>query len=1161
MESVGRHPAKDFVHLHLHSEFSLLDGAIRLSALVRRVRELGMDAAALTDHGVMFGALQFQREANRAGVRSIIGCEVYVSPTKRDDRRPGIQKRTAHLLLLAKDVTGYRNLCKLSSLGHTEGFYYRPRVDMEALAAHSAGLVCTSACIKGSVPRAILDGDEARTEQLIGQHRDIFGAENYFLELQDHGLPEQHAVNKRLVSLAKRTGVSLVATNDAHYLCRDNAAHQDAAICIQTGKSLDDTDRMKFYNDQFYVKDPREMWALFGELPEALLNTRRVAEMCNAKIPTGQYHLPVFACPEGKTQETYLRELVERGLAERYPAMTPEVRERAEHELDVIRDMGFAGYFLIVWDFIRFAKERGIPVGPGRGSAAGSIVSYALGITELDPLEHGLIFERFLNQGRRSMPDIDIDFCFERRGEVIDYVRRRYGDRNVAQIITFGTLKAKAAIRDVGRIMGVPLPEVDRLAKAIPERLNITLGEAQAESPELRALLKESDLNQRLFETARALEGTVRHASTHAAGVVIADRDLTDHLPIYRAPGTEEIATQFTMKEVEEIGLLKMDFLGLKNLTIIQKSLEQIERLHDAKIDWDEIPLDDEKTYALLRSGDTQGIFQLESTGMTALVQQVGPTQFSDITALLALYRPGPLESGMATMFAARKHGREKIRYDHAMLEPILRETYGIILYQEQVMQIAQEMAGFSLEDADNLRKAMGKKSKEVMDEQCAKFIDGAKAKRVAQDIAQRVWDQIVTFAGYGFNKSHSAAYALITFRTAYLKSHFPIEYMAAQLTNEISGSNATDKIAHYMGVCRRMGIKILPPDVNESHADFTVVGMNIRFGLEAIKNVGHGAALAIVEARAKGEPFKSLQDMCERVDLQRVNAKAVECLVRAGALDSTGVRRSQMLAMLPEVMEIAAALARERNSSQVSLFGEATAELATTTIDPPDVPEWDEMERLNHERELMGIYLSGHPLDRHREVLDGVDFAPAAHLADLAGGTPVQILALVRAIRAITTKRGDRMAFVTVEDYTGSAELLVFSETFEKHRDALQRDRALCIRGRIQERNGDRRVAAEEFLEPEEAAKSLTRWHVVELPWTDEITPPLVEALDRLETALRAHPGPRRVRLRLSAPAGHTISLPTALRVAPGEALDRALAVVRTEVEAAAAALPLTEV
>ncbi len=1151
--------ANDFVHLHLHTEHSLLDGANRIGPLCERVKALGMDAVAITDHGNLFGALTFQSTAKRAGIHPILGCELYVAPTDRHDRRPGVQRRTNHLILLAKDLAGYRNLCKLSSIGYTEGFYYRPRIDFETLERHREGLICASACLKGCVPQALLEERDADAAQLAGQHRDLFGKEDYFLELQDHGMPEQRRVNRLMVELAKRMDIGLVATNDAHYLCRENSEHQEAAICIQTGKTLQDHSRMRFYNDQFYVKSPEEMAALFGEIPDALTNTRRIAERCRAEIPTGTYHLPRFECPDGKSEAAYLRERVEEGLRRRYPNMDDAVRKRAEHELGVIHDMGFDGYFLIVWDFVKFAKDRDIPVGPGRGSAAGSIVSYALAITDIDPLEHGLFFERFLNPGRRSMPDIDIDFCYERRGEVIDYVRQRHGTRNVAQIITFGTIKAKAAIRDVGRILAVPLAEVDRLAKLVPEGPGVTLDRALRESTDLRDAVRAGEQNERLFEIARALEGTIRHASTHAAGVVIADRDLTDHLPIYQPPGTDDIATQFTMDQVEELGLLKMDFLGLKNLTIIENCVRQIEHTRGVKIDWTQIPLDDSETYALLVRGDTQGVFQLESSGMRALLQQLRPSGFNDIVAVLALYRPGPLESGMAAAYAERKHGRQKIRYDHPILESILRETHGIILYQEQVMQIARDMAGFTLADADALRKAMGKKIREVMREQEERFIDGAAANDIKRDVARRVWDQIVTFAGYGFNKSHSTAYAVISFRTAYLKAHFPTEYMAAQLTNEISGSKATEKIAHYMAVCRPMGIEILPPSVSESGAEFTVVaGGGIRFGLHAIKNVGHGAALEIIEERERGGDFQSLQDLCERVDLQRVNAKAIECLIKSGALDGTGQRRSQMMAMLPELAEIGVAMARERASGQESLFSAADMDaLQPTPVEAPDIPEWDDLERLGHERELLGCYLTGHPLRSHADHLRGIEFTSTAEIPHARDGASADLLGLITTIRAITTKRGDRMAFVTIEDFDGETEALVFSDAYEKHRSLLHPDQALCIRGKVQSRNGDRRLRVEEILTPEQTLERLPRWHVITLPCPAEVDADVNAALERLDALLREHPGRWRVRLHVETPEG-VADLTTPRRIEPSAALDTALEALRQEL-ARPPAQPLT--
>ncbi|MBN1475840.1 DNA polymerase III subunit alpha [Candidatus Sumerlaeota bacterium] len=1146
--------ARDFVHLHLHSEYSLLDGANRLPAMCGRVRELGMEAVALTDHGNMFGALAFQSEARRAGIHPIIGCEVYVSPTDRSDRGPGAQRRTNHLLLLARDATGYRNLCKLTSIGWLEGHHYKPRIDWEALVEHHEGLICSTACIKGCVPQALIQERESEAEALAAQYRDLFGPDSYYLELQDHGLPEQHRANRGLIEISRRLGIGLIATNDAHYLCRESAPHQDAALCIATRRRLSDPERLRFRSDQFYVKDPQEMWALFGEHPEALLNTVKIAEMCSAEIETGTYHLPAFQCPEGVTEEQHLRALVFEGLERRFGGLRDEVRERAEYELRVIHDMGFEAYFLIVWDFVKFAKDRGIPVGPGRGSAAGSIVSHALGITELDPLEHGLLFERFLNPGRRSMPDIDIDFCFERRGEVIDYVRRKYGPRCVAQIITFGTLKAKAAIRDVGRILDVPIPEVDRLAKMVPGGPDVTFEKAFERAPELREIAAGEEHRQ-LFEIAQALEGTIRHASTHAAGIVISDRDLTDRLPLYKAPDSDDIATQFTMNEVEEIGLLKMDFLGLKNLTIIENCLRQLRR-DGTEIRWEEIPLDDAATYEMISRGDTHGVFQLESSGMRNLLREVRPSNFSDLTAMLALYRPGPLESGMAKSFARRKHGLEKISFDHPAFEPILRETYGVILYQEQVMLIARELAGFSMADADNLRKAMGKKIKALMKQEGVKFVREAVAHGASPTLAAQVWDQIETFAGYGFNKSHSAAYAVITYRTAYLKAHHPIEYMAAQLTNEISGSNATEAIAKYLAVCREMGIRILPPDVNESFVDFTVVGDSIRFGLEAIKNVGHGAARAIVEARESGGPFESIQDLCERVDLQRVNAKAIECLIKTGALDEvTGLRRSQLMAMLSEVLEMANALARERESGQVSLFGDMEDEaLKPTRLKPPDIPEWSERERLDHEQELLGHYITGHPLDRPAALLAGADLVATTEIADLPNRARADMLVLIRSIRAITTKRGQNMAFLTVEDTEGTADIVVFSDLYAKQHGLLAADRPLWIRGHVevrQNRTNGKSVIADEILTPEEAAPRVQRWHTVTLPCPAEVTNDVQQCLHRLRAVLHRHQGNFNVRLRVETPEG-PVEMSTRLQVSPSPELDLALEAIRREMIAA---------
>ncbi|MBI5155309.1 DNA polymerase III subunit alpha [Candidatus Poribacteria bacterium] len=1056
----------DFVHLHVHSEYSLLDGANRIGPMIEQVKRMGMGALALTDHGVLFGALDFHAKAKSAGIKPIVGCEVYITPKSRHDRGAGEQKNTHHLLLLAENYEGYLNICKLSSIGHLEGFYYKPRIDFETLEAHKAGVLATSSCLAGLIPQALMANDLAKAARLTGQFADLFGRERFFMELMDHGLREQKETNPFLIDLARRQNLRLIATNDCHYLTRADAEVHDVLLCVQTGARVADKERFRFDCAEFYVKSPEEMTALFQDIPEAITNTRLVAEMCNLEMPARQYHLPRFPCPDGKSEAEYHREKVWAGARERYHERldTDEaLRSRIEFELGVIEKMGFPSYFLIVADFIAYARSIGIPVGPGRGSAAGSVVAYALRITQLCPLEHDLLFERFLNPDRLSMPDIDIDFCFERRGEVIEYVRKKYGEDCVAQIITFGTMKAKAAVRDVGRVLDIPLNIVDRAAKAIRSDLKMTLPKAIEESPELRQMMDSDPQIARLITLATKVEGMVRHASTHAAGIVISDRPLTEYCPLYKSPNEDKPATQFTMTEVEEsIGLLKMDFLGIKNLTIIRRVENWLRERERIEIDWDKIPLDDPETYKILQRGQTLGVFQLESEGMTALVKRLAPTEFADLTALLALYRPGPLQAGMDDMYVERKHGRQRVQYDHPILEPILRESYGVILYQEQVMRIAVAMCGFTRGDADVLRKAMGKKKADVMAKMEAQFIAGAKtASGVGPDLAKHIWDNIVTFAGYGFNKSHSAAYAMVTFQTAYLRAHYQTYFLAALLTNEIAGT--TDAIAKYVSNCRELGIEVLPADVNRSIGYFNPDGSRVWYALNGVKGVGGRFAEAIVAEREANGPFTSLQDLCLRIAREDLNSRQVEALIKVGAFDSLEANRAALLAILPRCMELAADVQRVKGGGQDDLFGLGGGKEKDSlieTIPIPPVTPWDDKERAAHEKEFLGFYLSDHPLKRFRVELESFATMRSIEFEEKAAALGEKDRLGVSAVGAITDidrrvdKNGNPWAIVHLEDLDGAFDCRLFSRAWGAYRDMLAIDQVVQIEGTLSQWN-----------------------------------------------------------------------------------------------------------
>jgi DNA polymerase-3 subunit alpha len=1052
-----------FVHLHVHSEYSLLDGAARLKELVKAAAEMEMPALALTDHGVMYGVIDFYRLARDQGLRPIIGCEVYVATRTRFDREPRLDDSQYHLVLLSENETGYKNLIALVSDAFLEGFYYKPRVDHELLSKYSRGLIALSGCLAGEIPAALLADDLEKAERTARLYQEIFGKDNFFLELMDHRMPEQEKVNSGLRRLSQKLRIPLVVTNDVHYIKKEDAEVHDVLLCIQTGKTIYDENRLRFPTPEFYLKSAQEMAELFPEDEDALRATLEIAERCRVDFDFGQMHLPEFQVPEGYDLDSYLRKLCVEGLSRRYQGEIPqEARERLEHELEIICRMGFSGYFLIVQDFVNWARQRGILVGPGRGSAAGSLVAYALGITNINPLKYGLLFERFLNPERITMPDIDIDFCFERREEVIDYVVSKYGKDRVAQIITFGTMMARAAIRDVGRALNLPLADVDRIAKLVPDQLGVTLDKALQSSPELRELYDEDPEVRRLIDLARAIEGMPRHASTHAAGIVISKEPLIHYLPLQKTG--DAVTTQFPKETVEEIGLLKMDILGLRTLTVIGDTLRIVAETKGEEIDLNEIPLDDQKTYELLASGESVGVFQLESTGMRHLLKSMKPNRFEDLVALVALYRPGPLGSGMVEDFINRKNGRTEVKYLHPALEPILNETYGVILYQEQVMQISCELAGFTMAQADSLRRAMGKKKPEVIAGLRESFISGACQRGVDPVVAGQIFDLMEHFAGYGFNKSHSAAYALIAYQTAYLKANYPVAFMAALLTS-VRGNS--DKVAYYIQECRRMGIEVLPPDVNESLVDFTVVGDNrIRFGLAAVKNVGEGAVQEIIRARQQGGPFSSLDDFCNRVDLRQVNKRVIESLILCGAFDSLGARRSQLLAVLDDCLEQAQAIRKARQAQvegQLSLFDVLPEpQVPQGERKLPDVPEFPHQEKLAREKETLGFYVSGHPLADYQEQLAAQTTSYISELSQCQDGEQVVIGGVVTSLRRATTKRGEGVIYFTLEDMGGSVEVIFFPRGNSKDLRFLREDALVVVRGRVSVQEDTCRVFGE---------------------------------------------------------------------------------------------------
>ncbi len=1125
-----------FVHLHVHTQFSLLDGACKIPELIALAKEYRMPAVALTDHGNMFGAIEFYIEAMKNGIKPIIGCEVYVAPGSRLDKSASANEESAyHLILLSKDEEGYRNLMKLVSAGYLEGFYYKPRVDKELLARYSKGLIAQSACLQGEIPYLIVRGKYEEAKVVAGQYKDIFGPGNFYLELQKNLIPEQETANAGLLKLSKELDIPLVATGDVHYLRKRSSRAHEGLLCIQTQTTLSDPDHMKFSTDEFYFKSSEEFKELFSDVPQAISNTIEIAEKCNLELDFNKTHLPQFTPPEGRSREEYLKDLVEEGLRKRYAQVDKTIRDRVDHELNIIKKTGFTSYFLIAWDFINYAKSKNIPVGPGRGSAAGSVVSYSLGITDLDPIKYDLIFERFLNPDRVSLPDIDIDFCYERRGEVIEYVTQKYSKENVAQVITFGTMKARGVIRDVGRVMGINYGDVDRIAKLVPEELGITLEKALKVEPELRNMYKSDPQMRQLIDISTELEGLNRHASTHAAGVVISDLPLTDYVPLFKT-SEGQLSTGYEMKSLEKIGLLKMDFLGLRTLTVIDETVKIIKRTKGLALDINNIPLDDKKTYDLLSNSESLGIFQLESSGMRDILRKLKPTTFEDIIAILALYRPGPIGSGMVEDFIKRKHGEIPIKYDHKMLEPILKETYGTIIYQEQVMRIASSLAGFTMSQADSLRRAMGKKIPEEMEQARSNFLNGASKNGIDKRTAEKIFNLIEYFAGYGFNKSHSTAYALISYRTAYLKANYPVEFMSALMTSE---RDNIDKVAFYIEESQRMSIKILPPSINESFSKFTVVGDSIRFGLSAVKNVGQGAIDSIVNARGASGKFKNLYDFCERVDLRLANRKVLESLIKCGAFDEFALHRSQLTAMLDDCLECGANSHRERASGQTTFFEEFGAHSkahATRRHEVPKIPEWPESQLLAYEKEMLGFYVTGHPLARYEKLIRSYSTCSVKDLGKRRSDEEINLGGIISKLKfTITKAKSEKMAIMSIEDLTGEVEVLVFPKAFANTEKYIKKDAIVCVKGKVNLREDRPKIMANDIIPLDEIQKKYTQAIIISLDaGIGE------DSMNRLKSVLESHPGtaPVYLHFRMADGKRFEISVEDKLKVEPSDSL-----------------------
>jgi len=1144
----------DFVHLHLHTEYSLLDGACRIDELLDQAVRLKMPAIAVTEHGNLFSSVIFHDHARARGLNPILGCEVYVAPGSRLTKSGNPGETQNHLVLLAETLEGYHNLIKLVSAGYTEGFYYKPRIDKDLLAQYSKGLIGLSSCLKGEVAEGLSHQQEKKAVAAAAAYRDILGPNNFFLEMQWHGIEEQRAVNSGLPAIARDLKLPLICTNDVHYLRETDAHPHDILLCIGTGKAFSDPKRLRYDAKQFFLKTPEEMAAAFSDFPDALQNTVRVAERCQVKLDEGKNYLPNFDVPAGFTLDGYFEHVARAGFEQRLQRLkqlaaagtlrhtVDEYERRLSYEIEMIKKMGYPGYFLIVWDFIRYAREQGIPVGPGRGSAAGSLVAYCMRITDVDPIDFDLIFERFLNPERVSLPDIDIDFCERRRGEVIDYVTRKYGRENVAQIITFGTMKAKAVVRDVGRVLEMPFADVDKVAKQIPPALDMTLDKALEESPALKELEKNDPKVKELLSVARRLEGMTRHASVHAAGVVITPKAITEYAPLYKG-ARDEITTQWSMKEIERIGLLKMDFLGLSTLTLIFDAIEEIKRTTGVELDMDAIPLDDPKTYEIFQDGQTYGIFQFESSGMREILRKAKPQRLDDLIALNALYRPGPLRSGMVDDFIARKQGKTEVKYELAELEPVLADTYGVIAYQEQVMRISNVLAGFTLGEADLLRKAMGKKNPEVMAKMRGKFVDGAKKKGHNEKKAAHIFELMEHFAGYGFNKSHSTAYAFLAYQTAYLKANYPWHFASALLTIEAQN---TDKLALYLGECREREIPVLPPDINESQLRFSVdPGKGVRFGLTAIKNVGEGAIESLLAVRAKQGRITSLHALAQDLDLRLVNKRVFESLVKAGAFDSltasdpslagfpTTVRRARLFAAIDAACEHGARLQRDENEGQAQLFGgfDDGHGGAQAMFTLPEAAPWTEAEQLGFEKETLGLYWSGHPVDRYagelkeygaRTTLELADQQPAPARDDTwgpGGRKPIEpdtsIGGIVAACRQLKTRKGDRMAVFTLEDALGGVEVIAFPETYQRAGSLIETGTMVLVRGKLERDDESVRILASEIAALDSVRERVA--HEVAIRMTMPATRGVFEQLGEI---FSRHRGDRRVSFEIELPA-----------------------------------------
>ena len=1123
-----------FAHLHCHTEYSVLDGACRIQEILKKCRDHDMKACAITDHGVMFGALEFYKAAKKQGVKPIIGCELYLAKNGRRDRTARGEENYYHFLTLCENDAGYFNLCKLSSLGFLEGFYYRPRVDDELLAKYSEGLIATTSCLAGEVPRWLLAGKIDEANRAIQKYVEIFGKDNFLVELMDHGIPEQAEVNPMLAELAEHHGLTLIATNDVHYVDKDDSEAHDALLCIQTNAMIEAENRFRFPTDQVYFRSPAEMRELFSTWPEAVSNTEKIAERCNVEIPTNQQLIPHFQPPDGKEKVDYLRELVNAGLKDRFGSKPKqELIDRIDYELSVINQTGFTDYFLVVWDLINYARTQGIPVGPGRGSGAGSLVAYSLKITNIDPIRFSLLFERFLNPERVSPPDFDIDFCYVRREEMIEYARQKYGRENVCQIVTFGRMLAKNVVRNVGRVMGMAYSEVDKIAKLIPDGLKISLDDAYDKEPALRAMVDRDAQIGKLWKLAKRLEGTVGNCGTHAAGVVICDKPVMDIVPLYQAAGTTTVATQVEMKGCEDIGLLKMDLLGLRTLTVIHETVRLVKESHGVHIDIDNLEADDASAYEQLRSGRTTGIFQLESPGMRDLAKRIGLENLEEICALVALYRPGPMQ--FIDKYIENKFNPGRIVYDHPLLEPILKETYGIAVYQEQVMQIVQALAGFTLGQADILRRAMGKKIKELMAEQRDLFVEGCKkANNIPEKLASDLFDKIETFAGYGFNKSHSMAYAYVAYQTAYLKAHYPAEFMAALLTSE---SGNLEKVSRYVDECGRMDVAVRAPDINRSDVNFAVQDGAILYGLFAIKNVGEAPARAIVEEQKTNGPYKDVYDFCERIDSKAINRRVVESLNKVGAFECTGWSRAQVAAALDNAIAAAQSVQQARASGQSSLFELLGDEDASIARHRPDVPDWSEHELLQAEKEMLGLYISRHPLKKWESTLRRYATSGLTELRREDGWAAV-LGGLLSQVKHHITSKGKKMAFVTVDTLEGQIEATIFSDVFERCAPLLTQDAVVLLPAHVNLRNGEPGLIADDVIPIEQAKERLTKAVHIRMTTIGLET----SRVDRLASVLGQHTGACDVYLHCRMPdeSEITVHATSACMVAPTDELVR---------------------